>query len=66
MYIGSPMFSNSNALNSYTFDVINNCNIIVVYCLNAYRLFPSFKNVLSRDGYRQKNCIAIYHATGPA
>ena len=45
-YFGSPL-CDSNALNSYTFDFSNiyNCNIIVVYCLNAYRLFPSFKNV---------------------
>ena len=37
-YLGSPMSSDSNALNSYTFTVTYITNIIVVYCLNAYRL----------------------------
>ena len=41
-YFGSPMSSDSNALNSYTFKVTYITNIIVVYCLNAYQLFPSF------------------------
>ena len=50
-YFGSPMSSDSNALNSYTFKVTYITNIIVVYCLNAYQLFLSFKHVL-----RQKAC----------
>ena len=34
----SPLFSDSAALSSYTFEVSNiyNCNNIGVYCLNAY------------------------------
>ena len=52
-YFGSPMSSDSNALNSYTFlSNIYNCNIIVVYCLNAYRLFNSFKDVLRQTACR--------------
>ena len=35
-YFGSPMPSDSNALNSYKFKVTYITNIIVVYCLNAY------------------------------
>ena len=47
MRFGSLMSSDSNAFNSYNSqNNIYNCNIIVVYCLNAYLLFPSFKNVL--------------------
>ena len=44
-YFGSPMPYDSNALNGYTFKVTYITNIIVVYCLNAYQLFHSFKYV---------------------
>ena len=27
---------------------------------------PAFNRIHTRDGYRQKNRIAIYHDTGPA
>ena len=50
-YFGSPMSSDSNALNSYTLKVTYITKMISVYCLNAYRLFLSFKHVL-----RQKAC----------
>ena len=43
-YFASTLSSDSTALSSNQFDVsdIYNCNIIGVYCLNAYWLFAAF------------------------
>ena len=42
---GSPLFSDSTAVSSNTFEVsnIHNCNNIGLYCLNAYWLFVALR-----------------------
>ena len=60
MYFGSPLSSDSTTLSSNAFEVSNiyNCNIIEVYCLNAYWFFATFLIKLLSHQHVDKYLIA--------